>query len=235
MDPMLADFRAALAGISLTEPRIGIVSNVTGGLADAGLLTDPEYWVRHVRGTVRFADGVDALREQGVHTLLEVGPDAVLTPMVAEQGAIPLLRRERPEAHSLVTAVGHLHARGATVDWSAVFAGIDAHHVDLRACRTAGAGPGRHPVLGRGRPGGPDRAGADARRRRRLAQRGVARTEPVAPAASAQRHSGRTALPGFLAGAVRGRARCAHRTLAAGHPRRRAGRDHHHHLPSGPG
>ncbi|MCP2170188.1 Acyl transferase domain-containing protein [Goodfellowiella coeruleoviolacea] len=131
MDPMLADFRAALAGISLTEPRIGIVSNVTGGLADAGLLTDPEYWVRHVRGTVRFADGVDALREQGVHTLLEVGPDAVLTPMVAEQGAIPLLRRERPEAHSLVTAVGHLHARGATVDWSAVFAGIDAHHVDL--------------------------------------------------------------------------------------------------------
>ncbi|WP_253780794.1 type I polyketide synthase, partial [Goodfellowiella coeruleoviolacea] len=128
MDPMLADFRAALAGVRFAEPEIGIVSNLTGELAGEGLVTDPEYWVRHVRGTVRFADGITTLHGQGVGTVLEVGPDAVLTAMVSESvpdgvAAVPVLRRDRPEVQSLVAAVGRLHARGATVDWSSLFAG----------------------------------------------------------------------------------------------------------------
>ncbi|MCP2170436.1 Phosphopantetheine attachment site, partial [Goodfellowiella coeruleoviolacea] len=136
MDPMLADFRAALAGVRFAEPEIGIVSNLTGELAGVGLVSDPEYWVRHVRGTVRFADGITTLRDQGVATVLEVGPDAVLTAMVSdtvpdELAAVPVLRRDRPEAQSLLAAVGRLHARGATVDWAGLFAGTGARRVDL--------------------------------------------------------------------------------------------------------
>ncbi|MCP2170189.1 type I polyketide synthase [Goodfellowiella coeruleoviolacea] len=136
MDPMLADFRAALAGVRFAEPEIGIVSNLTGELAGEGLVSDPEYWVRHVRGTVRFADGITTLHDQGVATVLEVGPDAVLTAMVSESvpdelAAVPVLRRDRPEVQSLVAAVGRLHARGATVDWAGLFAGTGARRVDL--------------------------------------------------------------------------------------------------------
>ncbi|WP_281284822.1 acyltransferase domain-containing protein, partial [Nonomuraea mesophila] len=55
MEPMLAEFAQAIDGIAFQEPSLAIVSNVTGRLAEAGQLTDPAYWVEHVRGAVRFA------------------------------------------------------------------------------------------------------------------------------------------------------------------------------------
>ncbi|WP_319248184.1 type I polyketide synthase, partial [Streptomyces sp. MB09-02B] len=77
MEPMLEDFAGVLAGVTFREPSIPVVSNVTGEVAGAELAT-PEYWVRHVRATVRFADGVRALRAQDIGTVLEIGPDGSL-------------------------------------------------------------------------------------------------------------------------------------------------------------
>ncbi|MGC4780006.1 acyltransferase domain-containing protein, partial [Micromonospora chalcea] len=93
MDPMLEEFRSVVAGLDWRVPRVAVVSNVTGSVADPLELVDPEYWVRHVRQPVRFADGVAALRAQGVDTFLEVGPDATLTAMVAEIVADAGVRR----------------------------------------------------------------------------------------------------------------------------------------------
>ncbi|MCE0444442.1 hypothetical protein LT493_00400 [Streptomyces tricolor] len=61
---------------------------------------DPEYWLRNVRQTVRFADAVAAVRAAGADALVEVGPDATLAPLA--EGGVPLLRRGRPEAVALV-------------------------------------------------------------------------------------------------------------------------------------
>ncbi len=77
MEPMLAEFAAVAAGVSFREPRLRVVSTVTGA-------PDPEmgtadYWVRQVRRTVRFGDAVDWLRSAGVGTVVEVGPDAALS------------------------------------------------------------------------------------------------------------------------------------------------------------
>ncbi|MFV2116897.1 hypothetical protein ACFHW0_31890, partial [Micromonospora sp. LOL_025] len=49
VEPMLAEFASVVAGLDWRSPRIPIVSNVTGAVADAGEITDPGYWVRHVR------------------------------------------------------------------------------------------------------------------------------------------------------------------------------------------
>ncbi|WP_156755808.1 type I polyketide synthase [Actinokineospora pegani] len=124
MDPVLDDFRAVLAGVEFHPPRLDVVSNL---LADPAELATPEYWVRHVREAVRFADGIAGLRERGVTRFLEVGPDAVLTPLV--EGCVPLLRDDRDEPTALLGAIAALFTRGVEVDWAAAFAG--GRRVDL--------------------------------------------------------------------------------------------------------
>ncbi|ADI03850.1 modular polyketide synthase [Streptomyces bingchenggensis BCW-1] len=150
MEPMLDAFREVAASLTYTEPAIGLVSNLTGELARPGELTDPEYWVRHIRHAVRFNDGLVWLRAQGVSTFLELGPDGTLSALAqddpegdpegdpaAERAAksaavsgaapavdrivsAPLLRPDRPEAHTLLTALARIHVHGVAVDWSAV-------------------------------------------------------------------------------------------------------------------
>ncbi|QWF78545.1 type I polyketide synthase [Amycolatopsis sp. CA-230715] len=132
MEPMLADFRKVAESLTFENPTIPVVSNVTGAVAD---VTDPDYWVRHVRHAVRFADGIQYLASQGVTTFLELGPDGVLTGMAQDTAPeathIPALRRDRDEAHTLTTAIAKLHTTGVSVDWQAFFAGTGARTVDL--------------------------------------------------------------------------------------------------------
>ena len=135
MEPMLAEFRAALEDLDFAEPRVPVVSNLTGRLATAAELGSPDYWVRQVREPVRFADGVRALAEAGATLFLEAGPGGVLTALAAESapqaGAVAALRKDRPEEISAVTALAALHVAGVEVDWSGVFAGTGARRIEL--------------------------------------------------------------------------------------------------------
>ncbi|NBH09154.1 type I polyketide synthase, partial [Amycolatopsis sp. SID8362] len=135
MDPVLDDFRRLAGRLTYHEPRIPVVSTVTGGLATE--LASPEYWVNHVRAAVRFGDAVAWLGEHGVSTFVELGPDGVVSAMardsIADREAtvVPLLRKDRDEPFSVVSALGLLHATGSRVDWEKFFAGTGARRVDL--------------------------------------------------------------------------------------------------------
>ncbi|MEV0041460.1 SDR family NAD(P)-dependent oxidoreductase, partial [Streptomyces sp. NPDC050804] len=136
MDPMLDEFRAVAEGLTYREPAIPVVSTLTGALASAGELCSADYWVRHVREAVRFADGVRTLAGQGATVFLELGPDSVLSAPARESlptdaVVVPALRDGHDEGAALVTAVARLHVAGASVDWSAFFAGTGARRVDL--------------------------------------------------------------------------------------------------------
>ncbi|MEV7046561.1 type I polyketide synthase, partial [Amycolatopsis sp. NPDC051061] len=124
MDGMLAGFREVAAGLSYHEPTVPVLSNVTGAVATAAELGDPEYWVRQVRATVRFADGVRTLAGRGVTRFLELGPAGVLSAMVAECSdeplAVPALRADRPEVRTLFSALAALQVDGAGVEWARV-------------------------------------------------------------------------------------------------------------------
>ncbi|MEH0846339.1 SDR family NAD(P)-dependent oxidoreductase, partial [Micromonospora sp. CPCC 205711] len=125
MEPMLEGFREVAGSLTYAAPSIPVVSTLTGRLAEAGELADPEYWVRHVRHAVRFADAVTTLEAAGVTRFVEVGPDAVLTGLAAQTVTgeqtvtIPTQRRDRDEAVTLAAGVGRLWATGASVDLTA--------------------------------------------------------------------------------------------------------------------
>ncbi|MEV0724902.1 type I polyketide synthase [Micromonospora purpureochromogenes] len=135
MEPMLTDFAEVARSLRYTAPTLPVVSTLTGQPV-TGELTDPEHWVRQVRGTVRFHDSVRWLAGQGVTTFLELGPDAVLSAtgpdcVGDDRDAVfvPLLRRDRDEERELVTALARAHTRGTAVDWAAVHPG--ARRVEL--------------------------------------------------------------------------------------------------------
>ncbi|MEU7688030.1 SDR family NAD(P)-dependent oxidoreductase, partial [Streptomyces spectabilis] len=96
--------------------------------------------VRHIREAVRFHDGLNALTGHGATTLLELGPDAVLTAMAhdtltdpaAQTGLIAAVRKDRPEPDTFLTALAQLHVRGTGVDWTPLYGPADARRrVDL--------------------------------------------------------------------------------------------------------
>ncbi|MBV8273853.1 MAG: SDR family NAD(P)-dependent oxidoreductase [Verrucomicrobia bacterium] len=126
MDPILAAFRDEAAKIQYSEPSIAIASNVTGTIACRGLMINPEYWRKHVRHPVRFADSVRALREKGLSVFLEIGPHPVLNQMarmtVPETDVVwaDSLNREQGDWESLLQAVSTLYVHGVDFDWTSL-------------------------------------------------------------------------------------------------------------------
>ncbi|MYQ67904.1 type I polyketide synthase [Streptomyces sp. SolWspMP-5a-2] len=172
MEPMLAEFRAVVAGLSPQPPVLPVVSNLTGATASEGELRSADYWVRHVREAVRFADGVATLHAAGATRFLELGPDGVACAMAREtlpEEAVTVAaqRRTGPGDEAVVDALARLHGHGVRVDWAAFFAGLGARRADLptyafqrrrfwpedlmargAGAEAAGLGSADHPLLG---------------------------------------------------------------------------------------
>ncbi|MEU7061811.1 beta-ketoacyl synthase N-terminal-like domain-containing protein, partial [Streptomyces sp. NPDC046197] len=129
MDGILDEFRTVARRLTYSPPRIPVISNVTGTVATVEQITDPEYWVRHVRATVRFADGLRTLHSEGVTTYLELSPSPVLAPAVGtcldgeerRPVVITTLQRDRADALGAASALAALFTVGHDIDWSVVF------------------------------------------------------------------------------------------------------------------
>ncbi|MFF5372858.1 type I polyketide synthase, partial [Streptomyces sp. NPDC013187] len=138
MDGVLDEFRHVAERLTYHPARIPVVSNVTGDLATDEELSSPDHWVRQIRQAVRFADSVRRLEAEGVTTLIEAGPDSVLSALaedtVEDPGAVVAvgtLRRERGETRTLLTALATAFTRGADIDWAALAGGPGVRRVDL--------------------------------------------------------------------------------------------------------
>ncbi|SES17357.1 type I polyketide synthase [Lentzea albida] len=137
MDGMLAEFAAVAESVSYGAATIPVVSNVSGKLAGTDEVTAPGYWPRHVRQAVRFSDAITWLRSEGVSRFVELGPDSVLTALVArvlpdeDVLAVPMLRAGRPEPVTATTALAALHVRGGRVDWRRFYEGTGARAAEL--------------------------------------------------------------------------------------------------------
>ncbi|WP_424639492.1 SDR family NAD(P)-dependent oxidoreductase [Embleya sp. AB8] len=127
VEPVLDRLAELVAQVSWQRPESDVVSTVTGGPVGYEELSSPEHWIRHARQPVRFADAVGWVAARGVTGYLELGPDAALSPLVRDclgdrdMPCVPVLRADRPEPRTLVTALARLHAHGHDVDWDAYF------------------------------------------------------------------------------------------------------------------
>ena len=136
MEPMMDDFAVVAAEVAAGEPRVALVSNLTGQLAgpDYGTVG---YWVDHVRKPVRFVDGVQLAESLGAGVFLEVGPGAALTSAVEQSlttdraTSVVTMVKGRPEVDSLLRAAGQLFTAGTDVQWAAAFADSNAQRVEL--------------------------------------------------------------------------------------------------------
>ncbi|MFF8354781.1 type I polyketide synthase [Streptomyces chartreusis] len=138
MDGMLEEFRSVAKEVRYDAPSLGVVSTVTGRLAQGEDLRSADYWVTQVREAVRYADAVTTLYDHGIRTVVEIGPGGVLTALAQsvladrdDMTVQALQRSDRSEPDALVAGIGTLHARGVSVDWEAFFAGTGARRVPL--------------------------------------------------------------------------------------------------------
>ena len=141
VEPVLAEFERAAGRVTWAAPRIRLVSNLTGAVAEPGLLTQAAYWRRHVRDPVRFADGVRSLAALRPDLCIEIGPHpALLTTVKSVLGEaapvlVPSLRKGLPDRAQILDALATAHLEGLDIDWRAVHAGQHVARVELPTYR----------------------------------------------------------------------------------------------------
>ncbi|GAA4552146.1 type I polyketide synthase [Amycolatopsis samaneae] len=141
LEPITAELTAWVRDtVTLSEPRMPYVSNVTGTWITAAEATDPGYWARHMCGTVRFADAVGALLAEPDRLLLEVGPGQSLGAFVRQHPdctpqRMALIVPTLPARHERVTGTEAVHAAQGRLWLSGVGVDWDAYHEGERRSR----------------------------------------------------------------------------------------------------
>ena len=139
MDPVLGEFENRLGSFPLHAPRRRYLSNVSGTWITPEEATDPAYWARHIRQTVRFADCLAELSRDTNHILVETGPGNALTSLALAQGGsttkayqtLPHPRETVSDLQMAFRTLGQLWTAGAEIDWTKLHAEGSVRRVSL--------------------------------------------------------------------------------------------------------
>jgi acyl transferase domain-containing protein/acyl carrier protein len=137
MEPMLEEFAAVAREIKYAPLERAVVSNVSGEVKAVGERLESDYWLRQVRETVRFSEGMQRLRSHGCEVYVEVGPQAQLVWLGQQCLGTDAgewcwsLRAGRDEWEQMLESVGKLYVRGIDVKWEAVSGGAGRRRVAL--------------------------------------------------------------------------------------------------------
>ncbi|MEK6283067.1 MAG: type I polyketide synthase [Acidobacteriota bacterium] len=127
MEPILDEFTKVVRTIDLKPPQIPYISNVKGSWITAAEATQPEYWARHARQTVRFGAGLAELLKEPEQVLLEIGPGQTLRTLAQRHPArldehailnsLQPAKGKEPEEAYLLKALAQLWLAGIEVNW----------------------------------------------------------------------------------------------------------------------
>ena len=170
MDPVLDPFEREMLSMTLSAPRLPLISNLTGRMAEATEIMQPRYWRRHLREAVRFGDSVTSIAAHKPDCVVEIGPHPALLSLFGDGPSAGLariasLRKGRDDWEQLLEGVSTLFLAGAEIDWRGVAPDEKRQVVDLptypfrrqrhwfnakpRSTTVALADAGHHPMLGR--------------------------------------------------------------------------------------
>jgi acyl transferase domain-containing protein/thioesterase domain-containing protein/acyl carrier protein len=139
LEPILAEFGTFCRRTTFNPPTIPYVSNLTGTWVTGADVTDPDYWVRHLRSAVRFRDGIDTILADSNRVLLEIGPGRTLAGLarqapVTAAAISPTLRHPKEVAFDVafaLAAVGRAWEAGVELDPATLFADEERHRLPL--------------------------------------------------------------------------------------------------------
>ncbi len=141
LDEVLQEYRDFCKTITSSKPQIPYTSNSSGGWITDAEATDPNYWVQHLRNTVKFSDNVATVVANEARVLVEVGPGQTLTNLAraGEQQAHAIfgaMRHPNDQSSDVEVALrtfGHIWAAGVTIDWGSLWADERRRRVALPA------------------------------------------------------------------------------------------------------
>jgi malonyl CoA-acyl carrier protein transacylase len=124
MEPILNDFTDVAEAVTYAKPHLPLISNITGQLVNDDITT-PQYWVRHLRQPVKFAQSIQTLNLHGCEILVEIGPKPVLLGMAQQclpQNTklcfLPSLQPKQEDWQQLLHTLGQMYVQGIEVNWS---------------------------------------------------------------------------------------------------------------------
>ncbi len=126
MEPMMKSFHEIAKQITYSSPKIDLISNVTGKKVTTEIAT-AEYWVSHIRKTVKFADSIDSLNKAGCKIFLEIGPQPTLLSVgsqcLPEQDLtwLPSLRSNQSNWQVLLASLAELFTLGIQINWAGFY------------------------------------------------------------------------------------------------------------------
>ncbi|MGW5053108.1 SDR family NAD(P)-dependent oxidoreductase [Actinokineospora sp. NPDC004072] len=127
MAEVFDEFRAVFADIAFHEPKLTLISNLTGKVARFSQVAKAEYWVRHIGEAVDFAAGMAAIERRGKHVFIEIGPSAQLSGLAKkcveadEHRWLTSVHSKDPEGATIRKSVAQLYTAGLPVDWAAFY------------------------------------------------------------------------------------------------------------------
>ncbi|OGW37725.1 MAG: polyketide synthase [Nitrospirae bacterium RBG_13_39_12] len=141
MEPILEKFAEEVGKAKLNPPQIPFISNVSGTWVTLDEVTNPKYWVRHLRQTVRFSDGIEELLRGPDRVFLEVGPGHTLCTLVRQHqnglknhlvlSSIRHPKEPKSDVAYILNSLGHLWLAAVQIDWNRFYAGERRYRISL--------------------------------------------------------------------------------------------------------
>ena len=127
LDPVLDEFESYADGFEYSSPQLTLICNRTGEAVTRRTRFDGQYWRRHARQPVRFADSVSTLANLGCTALMELGPQPILTAAAlrawpdaaaATPHGIASLRRDADAHRCFTEALAAIYTSGHRLDFA---------------------------------------------------------------------------------------------------------------------